>query len=743
MGQLYSAVDTRLGRRVAIKVLATHLLDDAELRLRFDREARAAAAVNHPNICTVFDIGWQGDTPFIVMEYLDGQSLAARLALGPLEPNAAIAHAIQIAHALRETHKHGVIHRDLKPSNVMLTALGVKVVDFGVAKLKAEMNLSAASTRGPDTEPGTILGTLQYMAPEQLEGSDVDERVDVFSLGALLYEMLTGTAAFAAPTKAAVIAAILSRSPAPPSSVVPQISREVDAIVLDCLAKGRDARPTSDTLVDRLEAAAQMRSRSRPRKARQQHRPIRAIAVLPVEANIRSESAAAFSDGVTDGLISALVRFRALRVISRASCLKYRASSLPLAQIGRELKVDAVLVSSINEDETGKLTLTTELIDAATESRAWSGSYAFERSSVLQIQEQVGDDIASQIHLSGSTAQARRGRRPVVSQPGHAAYLKARFCLENRIGNWVDTSFEALQTAIAHDPDFAPAHAALSKWYVLAAARKPGSKSDGVTAAISWADGLRRAEEEARVALTLDPRLGEAHSRLASVLCMRWQFDDAERSYLKALALEPNAVGTHTAYSEFLTFMGRFEEALVHLEAAKQRDPFATSLYERFAVTHYAARDFVACAAAVAAGLELGPASGVLAYFKGQAESHSGNVHDAVATLRTARTLMADHPAVVAALAAALVRAGQRDEAEALLSALVERTDDVVHISEVHAALGNTGDALDALEVGYQRRSPELLNLAADPAFDPLRRHPRFIRLLREIGLPTLNLETH
>jgi len=743
MGEVYRARDTRLDRTVAIKIMPSDRSIDPQLRMRFDREAKAAAAVSHPHICSVFDIGWQDDAPYIVMENLDGENLAAHLVRGPILPNLALEYAIQVAGALREAHKHGVIHRDLKPSNVVVTSSGVKLVDFGVAKLLAMRPAagSSSATRLPETEDGMVLGSLHYMAPEQLEGRGVDARADIFSFGAVLFEMLTGTPAFVGDSKAALVTAVLTRQPPRPSSIVPDVPRELDDIVRDCLTKQSSSRPTSEAVVSRLLAVSHWpHEGGRGGSPSSRQRRIRALVVLPVETRLRTESPEAFAEGMTDGLISALARFHAIRVISRTSSLRYRASSTPILQIGRELRVDAVLAASVGEDDTRGLSLNAELIDAVAESRIWSASYTFDRADVLRIQEQVADDIARHLRLSIPGVHGRILRRKAVSRESHEAYLKGRFCFDNRIGDWLETSFDALQTAIQHDREFAPAHAALSRWFCVSSLRTMRRKS-AVPGHVGWIDGLRKAEEEARFALRCDPQLGEAHAALGRVMWLHWRFAEAEDAYSKAFAVEPNAGVTHGSYCEFLTILGRLAEAIRHGETARELDPLATYAYEALAGSLYAARRAEQCAAVVEAGLELAPNAGVLLYFKGKTEALSGDCAAAAHTLRTARQIMADHPAVLAALAAVLVKTGNETEVADLLNTLVRQYDEPTNVAEVHAAMGNARQALDYLEAAYERRTPGLLDLAVDPAFDPLRSHPRFLRLLRAIGLPVVEVD--
>ena len=736
MGEVYRARDPRLDRDVAIKLLSARFAADPDLKLRFDREAKASAALSHPHICPIFDVGADAGLHFIVMEYLDGESLAERLARGPLPLQLSVEYGVQIADALAEAHRHGVIHRDLKPSNVMLVRSGVKLVDFGVAKFRASFLTadSGISTAVPDTARGMLLGTLQYMAPEQLEGSNVDSGADMFGLGVLLYEMMTGVSPFGADSKASVIAAILDRHPPAASSFNPSIPAEVDRLITECLAKQRIYRPSANATVERLRSIKDVKPlKPTPAHARHRSRIVRALAVIPFAARLKSEAEDAFADGMAEALIANLGSFPSLRVISRSSTQRYKAPGRRVSDIAAELRVDAVLQGTIFEEASGLLVLSAELIDAGTEASIWSGRYECERSDVLNVQEQIAQSVATKIRLSG-VVRERAPRKRRLNPECHEAFLKGQFQFDNRLGNWLEASFDAWSTAIRIDPTFAPAHAALSRWYVVAALRAASRETAG-RFFVDYAEGCRLAEQSARQALKVDSTLAEAHAALGHVLCLRWHFDEAEQAYRRSFAHSPNLLAAHGLYSEFLSITNRPDDAIRHAEVAKERDPFATSVHERLAGALYAAHRFEGCIAACREGLELSPSSGLLHYFRGQAEQFSGDVDASIKSLTIACVRLSNHPSPRASMAAALVRSGQTEVATKLLDDLIKDNVEPVSIAEVHTAMERWHDALDNLERAFEQRSPILPGVGTDPAFDPLHPHPRFKRLLNGIGL--------
>jgi serine/threonine-protein kinase len=737
MGEVYKARDPRLDRFVAIKVLSAGLSRDPERLRQFEQEARAVASLSHPHLCTLYDIGHQDGTDFLVMEYLEGETLANALQ-GGLPWPVALQHAIQIADGLVEAHRCGVIHRDLKPSNVMVTRAGLKIFDFGIAKRMDSVvgSESLFMTREYETSDGSIVGTLQYMAPEQLEGRPVDWSADIFAFGAVCYEMLTGRPAFQGFSQANVIAAILEREPNAPIRIVPDLPVELNDLVMRCLAKDKMARPTAQALATQLrtlEYSSRRADRPAPASRRGGRQWSRSIAVLPIVTTLKSDGSDALSEGVTDGLITALSALPGLRVISRLSAMRYKGSTTPLRAIAAELNVDLLLTGSLQEDAgSGGFSLALEAVEARDESRLWAGTYLFDRRDILAVEERVAHDIAKRIRL-GTAPRTKTAHRRPVSRDGYDAYLRARFTFDNRIGDWLPATFEALSDAIKSDKNFAPAHAALSRWLIAAWLRairhSPGSPPDQ-----GWRENLQKAEGEARLALKLDPTLAEAHASLAQVLWLQWRFGDAEGAYLRALELNPNASVTHSSYSSCLAILDRAPEAIEHASIAKELDPLATHVYEASAVALYCGRQFAECVAACQEGLVLTPRAGVLWYCKALAEMWGGNLETALASASRACEILSDHPAARSALGVVLATRGDVAGTTHILEELI-RDNEAVSVAELATALGKLSDAMDWLERAFERRLPNLLSVGVDPNFDALRTHPRFERLLRGIGL--------
>jgi serine/threonine-protein kinase len=735
MGEVYRARDVRLGRQVALKVPPDTVREDADLRRRFEDEARAAAALSHPHICAIFDVGHQDDVEFIVMELLDGETLAQRLAAGALPIATAVPIAAQIADALTEAHRAGLIHRDLKPGNVMLVRSGAKLLDFGIARFATGMPDAAPTapvTPGHQTDRGTILGTLQYMSPEQLEGRELATSSDVFSFGAVLYEMVTGRAAFGAESRAATIAAILMRSPAAPRVLAPELPAELNDLIEECLSKDPFHRPTAGNVYTRLRALAAGPSHPvRHGPAKPSPRAIRSLAVLALTTRLQQEAEEAFAAGMVDSLITSLAAFPTLRVISRMSSQRFAGGAAPVETAARELQVDAVVGVEVHEIEPGRLSVDAELIAATTQSRLWSGHFSCDRSEVLQVPEQISYAIGQKIRAGSGRHRAPRQRR--VNRLAHEHYLKGSFLLDNRIGSWLETSFDAFSAALALDPGSAPAHVGLSRCYATAALRSSGR---GLPPFIhSWREGFDKAESEARSAIAIDPEYGSAHSALAAVLWVRFRLDEAEDSFQRALALDPNDSATRVRYSLFLNVTNRASEALAHARFARDRDPLTTVPVECHAVALYTSRQFDACIACCDEGLELNPHSGLLHLYRGLSQAMLGQLEAAVGTLRVARAEMGDEASALAALATVHARRGERGIVEELLRQLQERGEDLVSLAEVYAAIDRPHDALDALEKAFEMGAAKLLSIGLDPAFDAIRDRPRFKRLLVGTGL--------
>jgi len=733
MGEVYRARDVRLDRHVALKLPPDTISGDPQMLQRFEREARAAAALSHPHICAIYDVGHDGNTQFIVMEFLDGETLAHRLHAGALPAESAISIATQIADALTEAHRNGLIHRDLKPANVMLVRSGAKLLDFGVARFTAGAADAARTTHAaldPPTDHGTIVGTLQYMSPEQLEGRDLTTSTDVFSFGSVLYEMVTGQAAFAAGSQAAIIAAILMRPPSPPRQVVPTLPAELSDLIEECLSKDPHHRPTAGNVFTRLRSMVAGVPAPARHSTPRSTRGIRSLAVLALATSLKHEAEDAFSAGMVDALIGSFASYPSLRVISRMSSQRFAAGSAPVESAARELHVDAVVGLEFREDQPGRLTIDAELISGATQSRLWSGQFSCDRSEVLQVPDQIAQAIGGRIRAgSGKHRAVRVGR---VDRRAHEHYLKGLFLLESRMGDWIERSFEEFSAAVAIDDSFAPAHAGLSRCYATAALRSSGQPFRNIR---DWRDGVDRSEAEARRALALDPEHGPAHSALAQIHWMRYQLADAEAAFKRAVSCDPSDTATQVRYSMFLNMIGRFDEAVAHARVARERNPLVTLPIECLSVALYTSRQFASCIECCDEGLELNPHSGLLHLYRGLSLAFLGRLDSALDALAIARREMHDESSTLAAEASVHARRGEPDRIEPLLQILIERGDDLVSLAEIYAAIERPHDALDALEKAFEISSPKLMSIGLDPAFDALRSRPRFKRLLEGTGL--------
>ena len=452
---------------------------------------------------------------------------------------------------------------------------------------------------------------------------------------------------------------------------------------------------------------------------------------MPFSTALRNDDSAAFAEGMTEGLITSLASYPSLRVISPATARRFRGSDKRPSEIGADLRVDAVLRGRIVEGAVGMLVLTLELIETANDMRLWTGEFECERAEVLNVQEQIAQAVASEIRLS-ATPRGTRKRR--LNTESHDAYLRGKFHFDNRLGNWFESSYDALTTAISHDRTFAPAHAALCRWYVVAGLRQTA----GVEISsyhVEWREACRRAEEEAHLALKLDPLLADAHSALARVLYFRWKFEESEQAFRKSLELEPGNALTHISYSYFLSLTNRRDEAILHAEIARDRDPLATYVYEQLACAFYSAKRFEKCLDACQQGLELNPSEGVFYYFRGLALGMLGRFEAAVASLAVACARMPTSPFPCCSLAAVFVRGGVVTAGLRMLDQLQREHSDPISLAEIYMALGRVQDTLSQLETAFQLETPQLLGVVVDPAFMPLFGHPRFKRLLNGLGL--------
>jgi serine/threonine protein kinase/tetratricopeptide (TPR) repeat protein len=620
MGVIYRAEDTRLKRNVALKFLPEDSRDPSALgRLR--REAQAASALNHPNICTIHDVGEFDGDYFIAMELLQGQTLRERIAGKPLPVDSLLELGAQVADGLEAAHTSGVIHRDLKPSNIFVTARGTaKILDFGLAR-KTQNKIRETNSPGGEitlsldeqhlTSPGEVLGTIAYMSPEQARGEELDPRTDIFSLGSVLYEMATGRPPFAGRTSALLFDSLLHHTPASPSRINPEISPELEKIINKCLQKNRDLRyqHAPDVHSDLQAVQSGKSSDLAGRDTDVSHRPhisrgaiavsagiflllalaaafnfgkvrdwvrstngprIQSLAVLPL-INLTGDAAQDFFvDGMTDEVTTELAQIGGLRVTSRTSTMQFKDAKKSIPQIGKELNVDAVLQGSVAHSG-NRVRVIAQLIEAQSDRQLWSKRYERELQDVLTMQDELARDIASEIRIKLTPEERTRLASPRPINPAaHDAYLRGRFLWNRRTEPELNKAKEYFTQAIAADPNYAPAYSGLADTYFYLG--------------YAWGhmpprEAIPLAKAAALKAIQLDDNSAEGHTSHGIVKAMgEWDFPGAEQELKRAIALNPNYATAHHVYAVVLGALGRNDDAIAEMRKAVEVDPLSVPL---------------------------------------------------------------------------------------------------------------------------------------------------------------------
>jgi eukaryotic-like serine/threonine-protein kinase len=737
MGEVYRAIDILLGRPVALKLISPEFVSSAERLARFEREARAASALNHPNIVTIYEVGLAGDRPYLAMEFVEGAPLRRQLRSGGIDAGRALHLAAQIAEALAAAHAGGVTHRDLKPDNVMVTADDrVKLLDFGVAKFNFSAPVQGST--GGITTPGALVGTPEYMAPEQVRGAPVDFRVDQFTFGVVLWEMLSGRHPFRRPTSYETLAAILSSSPGPPpvSAELSSVARVLERV----LAKNPKDRYDDTHDLARAIGGAALTASSRPtrvlsdvvpRKARAKGPA--AVAVLPLVNGSADPESDYLCDGLTEAIISNLASDPSLRVMARGTVFRYKGRDLDPRQVARELGVSAVVMGSVLH-QADRLMISVELVDGNEGTRLWGENYSRRFADVFAIQNQISQEICERLRgqLSG-TQRKRVAKKHTPNTEAYQLYLKGRYFWNKRTPDGIRRAIAFLQQATDSDPAYALAYAGLADCYSVLGA--------GEYSVMPPRTAMPKAQAAAQRAFELDEQLSEAHSSLSFVrYWYEWDWAGAEREFQRALELSPSNSYARLWHADFLAAMGRFESAERESRAALDLDPLSAVAMCNVGRVIYYARDFERAREEFRRTIEFDPQLVRGHLMLAVTLSKLGQADEAVAAVDRAIALSAGGSAFMTALRGQLAAiGGHHQEAIDTLRVLdelpKERYVSAYVRAGLYAALNENDRAFEELDKAYEERSNWIVYLKVSPLLDSLRQDPRYDRLLGRVGL--------
>jgi len=786
MGEVYLATDVMAGRKAAVKLLPTLFTGDPERLKRFQQEARAVVGLNHPNIVTVYEIGEDNSTHYIASELIEGENLRQRLRRGPVQFSEVIDIAIQVASALLAAHEAGVVHRDIKPENIMLRPDGyAKVLDFGIAKL-AESAFAeppsqcfgvpgvtadgAESTTLADTNLGSILGTASYMSPEQARGAPVDKRTDIWSLGVVLYEMVTGHAPFTGDTAVEVASAILEKDPPPLRRYLAHAPAELQQIVSKTLRTNReeryhDARELLEALKGlrrKLEFEAELEGsptdRSWLRRTGSRtvvvlillvaalalalpfywHRNVttatslhKSIAVLPFENASKDPNAEYLSEGISEALINSLTELQRLRVVARSTAFQYKGKDVDPRRVGRELQVASVLTGRVRQSQ-DVLSIQVDLVDAVTGAQLWGEEYVRKISDVIAVKQAIAREVTAKLKLKLTGEDQRRlAKGDSTNTEAYRFYLRGRYFWNKRTPDGMKQAIAEFQQAIDRDPNFALGYVGLADCYT------------GLTFYNFAAphEAMPKAKESAIKALSLDNTVAEAHASLAHVLMnYDWDWAMAEKEFKRSIELKPDYGTAHQWYAiHYLTATNRLEQSLQEMKRALELEPASLVMNTFMGATLYYAGRYDEAIDQCRRTVEMDPNFAVAHWHLGLAYEQKQVFDKAIEEFKKAISLSGGSPLMRAALGRVYAESQKKYEANEMLNELNELAKrqyvSAYEVAKIYVALGNSEKAFQLLAKAYAEHSFHLVNLNVCPQLNSVRSDPRFQDLAQRVGL--------